>query len=162
MDSALQRIAEVAEVGGDVPSLRLMTAPAMIYGKPIGSRLAAQVMAGDLAAGFRDARRPKRGDRDRVEALYERLAQSMVAPVVAQSEVGQDALSIVDARVIRFDNGTTFDAPLIRVPISSITAWFVGTFKVWKSGAAPVGSATPPIEPPNDLDSRIDLQGHEF
>lgn len=139
-----------------------MTTPAMIYGKPVGSRAAADAMANDLAAGFREAKKPRRGGRDRVEAQYEQFAQSVVDPIFVQAGDAPDALSIVEARVIRFDSGTTFETPVIRVPICNVTAWFIGTFKLWKSGAAPLGNATPPLEPPDDLDSRPDLPRREF
>jgi len=157
LDSALQRIAEVAERGGDVPQLRLLTPPAMIYGEPVSSRRAAEVMIEDLKAGYRKAKKPARGDRERVEGLYERLAESVVAPFAADGQ-SPDSLSLVEARVIRLDGGTTFETPLLRVPISSVTAWFIGSFKAWRLTADPVGNATPGIEPPGDLESRTDLQ----
>lgn len=129
MDEALQGIVEAAERGVAVPRIALFTGSLTVFGLPISSGKASELMKSSVAeAIYRDAK-PKRREREEASRQSWLEADAQVAVLSPNLHPNSGALSLGEAILVSMPSGEQVMTPAVRVPLAAVNAWFVGSFE---------------------------------
>lgn len=132
IDPALLCLLAAAERGEETPSICLLTGSWMVQGQPARSgdfgRLSGQAWWGQLAA-TRDVKK-FRGTEDEKVAMIRQKLNPLLATIIAWESPGIVPVLTLVRCVIGGGVGATFEMPTLRVPLSSVQAWWVTEFSV--------------------------------
>ncbi len=148
MDQALVAMAESAEAGADMPGLCLFAGVLSVFGTPVSSAEATNVMRQSMADAMFESEKRRFG-RGRSETLSEaeQRADHYLGHFGSGLAGSSGALSLKEAVVVVTPTGEKISVPVIRVGLDSISSWFVGDFKSsgGEGGGGVFGFATFPL-----------------
>lgn len=131
IDPALLCLLAAAERGEETPRISLLTGSWLVQGQPTRSRdfvsHSADVWWAEVAAT--STVKEFRGTEDEKVALIRRCVDPLSATVNAWESPGVPVLTLLWG-VIAGGVGATFHMPTLRVPLSSVQAWWVTRFGV--------------------------------
>ncbi|HVD87227.1 MAG TPA: hypothetical protein VNB59_07440 [Solirubrobacterales bacterium] len=135
-DQALLAFAEAAERGEEMPGICLFTGVLSIFGSPITSAEAQNLMKESLAHTMLRSESRRRRRKDAVAAEAHELAEGYLARFGSAVIGDSGGLSLGDAELIVTPTSERISVSTVRVSLDAVNAWFVGDFKSSSGGSS--------------------------
>jgi hypothetical protein len=138
-DQGLIAFAEAAERGEEMPGICLFTGVLSIFGSPIASTEAQNLMKESLVHTMLRSESRRRRRKDTVAAEAHELAAGYLARFGSGVAANSGGLSLREAELVVTPTSERISVPTVRVSLDAVDAWFVGDFK--SSGGSNSGFA---------------------
>jgi hypothetical protein len=135
-DQALQAIAEAAEAGAEMPGICMFTGVLSIFGIPISSAEARDLMRQTMTDTLLQSQSRLRRRKDAVAAEALQTADGYLAPFGSGVAANGGGLSLRDAVLVVTPTSERITVPTVRVSLDSVSSWFVGDFKSSGGGSS--------------------------
>jgi hypothetical protein len=128
-DQALLAIAEAAERGEEMPGICLFTGILSIFGNPIASAEARELMKESMARTMLRSESRLRRRKPEVAAEARGLADGYLARFGSGVVANAGGLSLKDAVLVVTPTSERISVPTVRVSLDAVDSWFVGDFE---------------------------------
>jgi hypothetical protein len=135
-DQALQAFADAAERGDEMPGICLFTGVLSIFGSPIASSEAQDLMKESLVRTMLRSESRRRRRKDAVGMEAREAAEGYLTRFAAGVAANSGGLSLRDAEMLVTPTSERISVPTVRVSLDAVDAWFVGDFKSSGGGSS--------------------------
>jgi hypothetical protein len=135
-DQALLSLAEAAERGDEMPGVCLFAGVLSIFGVPVSSIEARELMKESLAHTMLRSESRLRRRKDAVVAEAHQSAEGYLARFGSGVVANAGGLSLKDAALVVTPTAERITVPTVRISLDAVDSWFVGDFESSAGGSS--------------------------